>query len=90
MAKFQFAGTVQGRTEMVERYGTKASGVITQAAGWGGCIKTRIYHNDEKGRDMFVVTMEPWMNGDGEITILAEGILDARITDPYIVPAMFA
>lgn len=89
MAKFQFAGTVRGRGPTVERYGTKSTGLATETAGWGGCIKTRVYH-DDKGRDMFIVTMEPWMNGDGVITTLAEGILDARITDPYIVPAMFA
>jgi len=89
MAKYQFAATMQGRGNEVERYGTKASGVITQAAGWRGCIKTRVYH-DDKGRDRFVVTMEPWMNGDGGITVLAEGILNATITDPFIVPAVFA
>lgn len=89
MAKYQFAATMRGRGEEVQRYGTKATGVITEAAGWGGCIQVRVYH-DDKGRDMFVVQMKPWMNGDGEHTILAEGILNATITNPFIVPAIFA
>jgi hypothetical protein len=90
MAKFQFAGELAGRTNQVERYGTKSTGLRTKAAGWKGCVEVRVYYDEKTGRDMFLVQMTPWMNSDGVITTLAEGILDARITDPYIVPAMFA
>lgn len=90
MARYQFAGAVTGRSNQVARYGTKHTGVLVQAAGWGGCIETRVWHNEQTGKDMFRVCMDAWENSGGERTVLAEGILDARITDPFIVPAMFA
>lgn len=91
MGKFQFAGELQGRNDIcVARYGTKISGLTSRAAGWQGCIETRIWHNSDKGCDRFQVWIVPWMHGGGKKTLLAEGILDARIEDAFIVPALFA
>lgn len=88
--KFQFAGEIAGRGEPIRRYGTKTTNLRTKAAGWRGCIEVLVYHDEESGNDRFRVQIIPWMQSGGEVTTLAEGILDAKITDPFVVPAVFA
>lgn len=91
MAKFQFAGSLQGRaTTSVERYGTKDTGMMAEIGGWKGMVRVRVYHNTDKGVDMFRVVLAPHWSDGGKETLLAEGILDHRIDDPFIIPALFA
>ncbi len=91
MGRFQFAGEVKGRAQTIaQRYGTKSTGLTSTAAGWQGSIKTRVWYDHNKECDRFRVWIESWMNSGGERTLLAEGILDANITDPFIVPSLFA
>ena len=91
MSRFQFAGAVQGRaqTEAV-RYGTKSTGMSGQIGGWKGMIETRVWYDEKLDADRFRVKIIPhWHDSGGEV-ILAEGILDHEITDPFVVPAVFA
>lgn len=91
MGKSQFYGTVQGNgPNSVDRCGSKANGVEVNAAGWKGRIKTRVYHDHENGKDMFHVWLFPHWQDSGGGVLLAEGILDYRIEDPFVVPALFA
>ena len=74
-----FYGTLQGSRGEATRCGTKNSGVVTEAAGWGGCVKTYVY--EYEGVDKFRVTLEPWQNSGGKSKILAEGELSCRYSD---------
>lgn len=91
MGKQRFYGTVQGNgVSRVERCGSKANGVEVDAAGWMGRIKTRVYHDHATGKDMFKVWILPHWEDSGNGVLLAEGILDHRIEDAFVVPALFA
>ena len=96
MGKFQFAGDVEGRSVTpARRYGTKASGMTADVGGWKGMIRTRVWYNATKDCDMFKVVLIPHWDDDGGGyhcggVVLAEGILDHRIADPFVVPALFA
>lgn len=90
MGKFQFAGTMQGRAGDVSRYGTVRSGMNATVGGWYGMVETRVWHNRETGKDMFKVLLIPHWQDSGQSVLLAEGILDHRIEDPFIVPSIFA
>ena len=92
MSKFQFAATMRGRSDIaVDRYGTKQSGMQVTVGGWDGMVSVRVYHSHE-GKDMFKVFLTPhWQDSSvGEDVLLAEGILDHKIDDPFVVPALFA
>lgn len=91
MAKYQFWGTLRGKSEnTVERAGSKRSGLTVEAAGWNGRIQVRVWHNETKGVDEFSVLLRPHWNGDGESKEIASGVLDTRaLKDPYI-PALIA
>lgn len=87
----QFYGTVCGSAGEGARQGGKESGLTTQAAGYAGCIQVRVWYDEDKKCDRFRVSMIPWKNSETSKWItLAEGILDADITDPFLVPALFA
>lgn len=91
MGKQQFYGTLQGNSnQSVDRCGSKANGVEVNAAGWAGRIKTRVYYDHATGKDMFKVWLFPHWQDSGNGVLLAEGILDHRIEDPFVVPALFA
>ena len=49
-----------------------------------------MWHDEVTGKDMFRVDIIPHWSKDGERTLLAEGVLDCAITDPFIIPAIFA
>lgn len=84
-----FWGTCQGHRGMAERAGAKSSGMTTQAAGWQGCIEVCISYDEETDRDMFVVSLVPWGSSGGGRRIIAEGVLDSSIEEPFI-PALIA
>lgn len=84
-----FWGTCQGHRGMAERAGAKTSGMTTQAAGWRGCIETTVYYDKEHDRDMFVVRLVPWGSSPGSHRVIAEGVLDSGIEEPFI-PALIA
>lgn len=87
----QFAGMLDGTALNNPRtYGNKRDGLSSDVGGWNGMIRTRVWHDAVKERDMFRVEIIPHWSSGGKITLLAEGILDHRIDDPYIVPAVFA
>lgn len=65
-----FYGTLKGSRGEATRTGTKQSGIATYAAGWGGAIRTVLYHVD--GKDMFRVEMVEW-KGAGKYRVLAVG-----------------
>lgn len=73
-----FYGTLQGTRGEATRCGTKSSGITAYAAGWGGAIRTDIWHDDKTGRDMYRVTLTPWHGSGGSSRVLAEGLLDAN------------
>lgn len=85
----QFYGTLQGNRGLATRLGAKNSGLVVQAASWTGCIETRIYYDEERERNMFRVWLTPWGSSEGMGRIIAEGVLDSSIKDPYI-PALIA
>lgn len=91
MSRFQFAGKVSGRAQTSgERYGTKDSGMSTSVGGWRGMIYTHVWYDKEKECDRFRVEITPHWNDSGKDIVLAEGILDHRIDDPFVVPTLFA
>ena len=77
----QFRGTTQGTSGEASRLGTKNSGLVSEAAGWGGKIVSQVFHRD--GLDYFKVSIEPHQNSGGKSTVIAEGLLSAK--DPRIV-----
>lgn len=74
-----FYGTLQGSRGQATRCGAKSGGLTTRAAGWGGCIRTHVWHDDKTGLDMYRVTMTPWHGSGGRERVIAEGILDATM-----------
>ena len=69
----QYCGIVKGKRGVASRLGSKASGLVTQAASWGGAIEVQLYHDDETGEDRFTVRQTPWRN-KGLSKLLAEGV----------------
>lgn len=91
MGKFQFAGDLQGRGERpICRYGTKDSGITSEVGGWHGMIRTRVWHDRVKEQDRFAVWVIPHWQDSGPPKLIAEGVLDHSIEEPFIVPAVFA
>ena len=84
-----FYGTCHGNRKRATRLGVKNSGMHTEAAGWKGCIDVQIFYDEETGRDKFYVRLKPWGMLTGESRVIAEGVLDSSITDPFI-PALIA
>ncbi|MEE8489910.1 MAG: hypothetical protein V3S43_06205 [Acidimicrobiia bacterium] len=75
-----FYGTLEGNRGEATRCGSKDSGVETYAAGWGGAIRVKVYHED--GKDHFVVCQVPWRSGGVQETI-ATGILGKPCPRPF-------
>ncbi len=71
-----FYGTLEGNRGGATRCGTKASGIRTNAAGWGGSIQVSVYEED--GVDKYMVYLTPWANSGGHSKLLAEGKLQSR------------
>ena len=71
-----FYGSIQGARGGATRTGTKNSGLITHAAGWGGAIRTTVFQ-DEQGRDCFKVEEVPWQ-GAGVSEVLTTGVLGIK------------
>lgn len=69
-----FYGTPQGCRGEATRCGSKASGVVTYAAGWGGAIRVSVRHDSETGEDVFSVRQTRW-HGSGVDEEIAHGIL---------------
>ena len=91
MGKFQFAGDLQGRGERpITRYGTKASGIAADVGGWRGMVRTRVWYDAEKKQDRFAVWIIPHWHDSGGPKLIAEGVLDYSIEEPFIIPAVFA
>ena len=91
MGKQQFYGTLQGNSDSeVGRCGSIANGITVEAAGWLGRIKVRCYYDHATEKDMFRVWLYPHWQDSGGGVLLAEGILNHKIDDPFIVPALFA
>lgn len=84
-----FWGTCQGGRGKVERAGHKNTGLHTEAASWTGCIDVQIWYDEDKEQNMFCVRLIPWGSSGGESRVIAEGILDSSIEDPFI-PALIA
>lgn len=84
-----FYSSCQGRSGEASRLGGKESGVTTLAAGWEGAIRVNVWYDEEHDRNEFRVMLEPWQGYGFTPRIIAEGILDAKIEDPYI-PALIA
>ena len=69
----RFYGTVQGNRGKVTRCGNASSGLVTEAAGWGGCIEVIVYDRDGD-EDGFIVSMQPWQDSGDKVRI-ASGII---------------
>lgn len=50
-----FYGSVQGSRGAATRGGGKASGITGTVKSWNASITTRLWHDEETGRDMFSV-----------------------------------
>lgn len=73
-----FYGTIQGNRGQATRCGGKGSGLTTQAAGWGGAIRTDVWHDEATGRDYYRVMLTPWHSSGGTSRVIAEGFLEAN------------
>ena len=69
-----FYGTLKGSRGEATRCGTKGSGVEVTAAGWGGCITVRVYHDKATGEDRFLICQERWQ-GSGISQSIASGVI---------------
>ena len=85
----RFYGSVQGSRGEATRLGGKESGLITKAAGWGGCIEVWVYYCKTHEADMFEVRLKQWGSSRGEPRVIAEGFLNSEISEPFI-PALIA
>lgn len=90
MAKMQFWGSLEGRGKLVERGGTKDSGLEVEAAGWRGRVCVIVWHNSAQGVDEFQVMLRPHWSDDGESKMIASGILDHRALEDPFIPALIA
>ncbi len=69
-----FYGTLSGNRGEATRCGTKKSGLVTYAAGWGGAIRVSVIQDEATGEDRFHITQERW-HGAGIYEVIAEGVL---------------
>lgn len=90
MGKYQFAGDLEGNSKRICRYGTKDSGLTSEVGGWNGMIQTRVWYDRHKEQDRFAVYIIPHWQDDGTRKLIAEGVLDHSIEEPFIIPAVFA
>lgn len=72
-----FYGTLQGSRGEATRCGTQGSGMTTNCAGWGGCIRAEAFHHD--GEDMYRVYLAPWQNSGGGSILLSAGRLKSDL-----------
>jgi hypothetical protein len=68
-------GGVQGQAGEATRLGSKNSGLTVWAAGWGGRIEVKVWHDDESGRDLFEVREAQHVNGAGREKLLVSGVI---------------
>jgi hypothetical protein len=54
--------------------GHKSTGLKTKAASWAGAIQTDVFHDDETGKDMFIVR-QVLHHGAGIEKIIFEGVI---------------
>ena len=69
-----FYGTLKGQAGEATRCGSRASGIVTYAAGWRGAIRVEVFL-DEQGEDAYRVALVPWGNSSGISRQLASGKL---------------
>jgi len=65
-----YYGRMLGSRGEATRCGTKDSGMITVAAGWGGAIRVQLFQDE--GVDMFAIEQIPW-EGTGVSQTIACG-----------------
>ena len=53
-------------------------------------IRTRVWYDREKQQDRFSVWVIPHWQESGVEKLIAEGVLDHSIEEPFIIPAVFA
>lgn len=70
-----FYGTVQGSRGEASRTGGKDAGITAVAAGWGGAVKVRVFHDADNNADRFSVQQTTWRNGRGLYEPIAEGVI---------------
>ena len=70
-----FYAIIRGNRGEATRMGGKSSGLYVNAAGWGGCVNTQLWH--DKGKDYYRVSLIPWHGCRGSSRVIAEGPLDA-------------
>ena len=91
MGRFQYAGDLQGRgNRPICRYGTKESGIVSEVGGWQGMIRTRVWYDTIKEVDRFAVWVIPHWHDSGEPKLIAEGVLNHAVEEPFLIPAVFA
>jgi hypothetical protein len=88
--KRQFAGELDGSAHNNPRtYGDKR-GMSADVGGWHGMVRTRVWYDEIRERDMFRVEIIPHWQDHGKTTLIAEGVLNHEIDEAYLVPAVFA
>jgi hypothetical protein len=77
-----FYGTIDGKAKnQATQCGSKNSGITTHAAGWGGAVQVRVWHDFDLGCDRFEVRQTTW-KGAGCDELIAAGVLGTPTTLP--------
>lgn len=74
-----FYATAQGNRGIATRCGTKSSGMVTQTAGWKGCVQTLVWHDEESDTDRYEVSVIPWQGSGGQSRSLLSGVLSSQV-----------
>jgi hypothetical protein len=69
-----FYGVLSGSRGDATRCATKKSGLVATAAGWGGCVKVSIHHDEKTETDHFYIEQDNWQ-GHGIRQAIASGII---------------
>ena len=74
-----FYGTVRGGRGEATRCGHKTTGLVTNAAGYKGSIRTEVWYDEVNQEDRFSVSLTPWQGSGGQSRSIASGTLNADI-----------
>jgi hypothetical protein len=74
MSHFYASIPYSARKTVPTARGHKNTGIKTHAASWAGAIQVDVYHNDETGKDQFIVRQVKH-HGAGIEAILSEGTI---------------
>lgn len=71
----KFYGTVQGQRGKATRAGHHS--ITTEAASWEGAVRVHVYHDEDRGQDVAIVSLTRW-HGEGSQRVLWEGPVSGK------------